>query len=111
MADLEFHSAVIKIREGTPPSETHICNGCVHQQRRRTSSGHTLQECSYFEHHKQIKESVVECNKFYSASLPSLRAMQEIAWMIDINKGKGGKAGFILTPDQWKKTHPNEGDL
>jgi len=49
---------------------------------------------------------VTECNRYADRSKPSLRAMQEIAWVLQ-SDSKRQKIGFV-SAKEWRKLNENE---
>lgn len=55
---------------------------------------------------KPIEMRVTECNRYVDRSQPSLRAMKEIAWVLQ-SDSKRQKIGFV-TAKEWRKLNENE---
>lgn len=87
--------ANLKIHGGTRDGFTSLCHTCSNSLIRKGSAmGQELVICQAIHPNRQITYPIVECSDFYDKSLPSLRAMNEIAYFINADK-RTGKVGFV----------------
>lgn len=87
--------ANLKIHGGTRDGFTSLCHTCSNSLIRKGSAlGQELVVCQATHPNRQITYPIVECSDFYDKSLPSLRAMTDIATFINADK-KTGKIGFV----------------
>lgn len=107
MSEMFHNQIVLKMRQATTNSRTHLCASCSSAVvRRGVNSSEDLQVCTYiggYTHgkHAVITGQVAECSSYYPKNLPSIHQLQEIAWEI-VTKGDRGKVGFITPEDRRK---------
>lgn len=81
----------LKIHQGTGRlTGESMCRSCDHGSRWTDSQGEHV-ECQ-FNSHRRIRGKVLDCNDYYSATLPSMSDMKELAWVL--RPGSGRAAGF-----------------
>lgn len=92
-----------KIYDGTR-GEKNLCHSCSLAviQKGSALSQETI-FCDYTR--KELPFTVVECNQYDAVENVNLKNMREIAWTLEISKGR--KVGF-MTPEQRKEKEKEE---
>ena len=91
----------IKIREGTARSgDTPLCHTCRHACIvRGRSLRDEIVECSRLSHpHNLVTFAVVYCTSYVNAQHPSIREMEDIAWVLR-SDSKKHSIGFVRAKD------------
>lgn len=89
-----MHKFILKLKDVTAKSDTDLCQTCTYLSYRTEEDGTVVRQCGeFYEVRANLPRKVVDCNCYYPANLPSLRAMAEIAWEIKTSKD-GKKIGF-----------------
>lgn len=74
-------SNLIKIQNGTPPSNEHICRTCRYGQIIEGNNFEQMTMCGYYS--KQVSFQVAKCSKWDDSRLPALWEMEKIAWKVE----------------------------
>lgn len=98
----------IKIREGTPRHDTSsLCFSCKKAQITRGEKlDHEIVQCGDLSAPNDVvRFKVTTCNRYLNAAHPSIREMEEIAWILCTDTKK--QIGFVRHADlkreeQWK---------
>ena len=96
----------IKVFQGTRSADApRLCDSCSNGVvLRGPAESEERVYCWLME--KSIDMRVTECNRYADRSKPSLRAMQEIAWVLQ-SDSKRKKIGFV-SAKEWRKLNENE---
>lgn len=98
---------VLKMQEGTPRSDEHLCATCTQAViRRGVNASMDLQVCLGISQATGGRRGIIggkvsSCSMYYPVSLPPLHQLQEIAWEIVSKGGRGERSiGFISPEDR-----------
>lgn len=94
---------VFKIHRGTAKGGGTLCRTCTNAHVVRGVNNEEFIRCTHGEA-IGIRFEVAECNRYYSAALPTLYEMEEIAWRL-VTKTGGRSFGFV-DAKEFKKRSP-----
>lgn len=94
----------LTVRKGTAVGQQSLCRTCrhAHIQLGYSESDEEIR-CGYFnEGPRLVPFAVSNCTDYLSKLLPTLREMEEMAFVIDLKKGNqiAGFAGALLAADK-----------
>ena len=98
----------INIKGGTPKTGmVSLCRSCQHFSYRKGDTENSEQvDCTYMSGDMgRVPNVVTECSEWAEKGTPSLRAMKEMALILDIDKKKN--FGFVRY-SEWQKLHEGE---
>lgn len=86
------------------------CVTCSHSQIVQGSrESEKVTTCHFnFSYPRHVTWHVTECSTYEDKTRPNLFAMEKIAWKF--SPDRGSRRAGILSPDDWRKQHPDEGD-
>lgn len=89
MSDIKF-----KIQQGTGKlTGTSLCRSCVHSAIYTDNGGEHVICNANFYNQTMPRGTVIDCNRYYNSTLPSLSSFEEIAWELK-TEPDGGRIGF-----------------
>lgn len=100
---------VLRMQEGTPRSDQHLCATCSHAViRRGVSASADIQVCAALSHMTADRRGIITgkiaaCSQYYPKTLPPLHMLQEIAWEIVSNGARGERAIGFISPEDRRK--------
>lgn len=88
-------SGLLKVLDGTPRGDKpFLCKTCIHGLEMRGENNEHSIHCTFnFRLNPLVTFKVTDCNKYYSTANGSLKAMEEIAFILISKKG-GREFGF-----------------
>lgn len=104
--DLEHSSLRLKVDKASQDGTTDLCPSCVHATVAVMRNNSEARHCGYME--RAIDGPVAKCSKYYSSTAPSLRGMEDIAWILRTDKKR--VVGF-MTPQAYKRMQEEEGTV
>lgn len=118
MSDLSESAVVLKIIDGTPRTQTSLCESCWHSTIINGENFEKIVHCN--ELGRDIRFKVNRCNRYDDKALPSLQDLEKIAWVVESRvKDKVGFAAggnqepesdleIAITPPKKKKSDEDE---
>lgn len=102
-----MNSIVLKVQQGTTKGTGSLCRTCRAAHIVRGNNNQQLVTCGAGNAPLRVRFDIAECNRYMSATQPSLYEMEEIAWRL-VTKQAGRPMGFV-NPAEFRKFEESEG--
>jgi len=77
----------LKVLNGTRSDSTSLCDSCNRSMIiKGATESHVIKHCHHMD--KRVPYNVAECSGYYPRNLPSMRDLQETAWILSTSKGR-----------------------